>query len=153
MNRQTRGAAVQNIDLMRRQHDEAERIAAEIMGIVGTFRDDYDAITIARLLGKLNALLRVHFAYEDSVLYPSMMNSDDRDAAALAHRFEDEMGALAMQFEDFARRWSGPTIIAAAFDRFSKEATALFAALGARIERENDLLYPLAAKMSVDRAV
>ena len=140
------------IEAMRRQHDEAEKIAAEIMGFMGSYRDEYDAIPIARLLGKLNALLRVHCAYEDSVLYPAMMTSGDGEAAALARRFDEEMGTLAMQFEEFVRRWSGPTVIAAMFERFCEEATALFGTLAARIERENDQLFPLAERISVERA-
>jgi len=141
-----------DLEILRWQHDAAEEMAANIVASVGTYRDEYDAISIARLIGKLNALLRVHFAYEDSILYPRMICSGDRDAAALAFQFDAEMGALAPQFEDFARRWSGPTVIAGMFDMFREEATALFAALGARIERENDLLYPLAQRVTRARA-
>jgi len=140
------------IQVMRRQHDEAETIAAEIMAIVGSYRDEYDAIPIARLIDKLNALLRVHLAYEDTVLYPLLMNDRDRETAKLAGRFCDETSALAQHFEDFARRWSGPTVIAGMFDYFRLEATALFATLAARIERENDQLFPLAVRAVVERA-
>lgn len=141
-----------NIQSLREQHDAAEQIAATIMSLVASYRDDYDAIAIARLIGKLNALLRVHLAYEDTVLYPSIICSGDAEAAALALKFSRETGSLAPQFEEFVRRWSGPSIIAAMFDVFREEATKLFAALGARIERENDLLYPLAEKVTAVRA-
>ena len=138
--------------MLRHQHAAAEDMAAAIVVALAEYRDEYDAIAIARQIGKLNALLRVHFAYEDSILYPSMMTSGDGEAAALACRFKDEMGSLAPQFEEFVRRWSGPTVIAAMFDSFRDEATALFANLGARIERENDLLYPLAERSAQSRA-
>ena len=137
---------------MRRQHEEAEEIAAAIVAALNAYRDEYDAIPIARQIGKLNALLRVHFAYEDSILYPLMAGSGNGDAAALARHFGEEMGTLANEFEDFARRWSGPTVIAGMFDRFREEAMVLFAALGARIERENDLLYPLAERVTQAKA-
>ena len=39
-----------------------------------------------------------------------------------------------------------------AFYGFREQATALLAALGARIERENDLLYPLAQRATDARA-
>ena len=38
------------------------------------------------------------------------------------------------------------------FDAFRDEATMLFAALAARIERENDLLYPLAERVTQQKA-
>lgn len=141
-----------DIENLRRQHDAAEEMAAHMVAVISSYRDEYDAIPIARLIGKLNALLRVHFAHEDSVLYPLMIRSGDMDAATMACRFDVEMGALACEFEEFARRWSGPTVIAGMFDLFREEATTLLAALGARIERENDLLYPLARRVTNARA-
>ena len=140
------------IESLRQQHEAAEDMAATILSRIDSYRDEYDSIPIARLIGKLNVLLRVHFAYEDTILYPSMMRSGDGQAAALAHLFATETGSLAPQFEDFAQRWSGPTAIDSMFDAFSEEATTLFAALAARIERENDLLYPLAERVTQPRA-
>ncbi|HEX8938438.1 MAG TPA: hemerythrin domain-containing protein [Sphingomicrobium sp.] len=140
------------IESLRQQHDAAEQMAASIMSRVSFYRDQYDAIPIARLIGKLNVLLRVHFAFEDTILYPSMMRSGDGEAAALAHLFSCETGTLAPEFEDFAQRWSGPSAIDSMFDVFRDEATRLFGALGARIERENDLLYPLAERVTQQRA-
>ena len=137
---------------LRLQHDSAEEIAASLSALVGTYRDQSDAVPIARLVGKLNALLRVHFAYEDSVLYPTMMRGGDPNAAGIAHCFQDDMGTLASRFEEFARRWSGPTIIDMMFDRFADEAITLLTALGARITRENNLLYPLAEGIDLPRA-
>ena len=115
-----------DLENLQRQHDEAEEIAASIVAIAAAYRDEYDAVPIARLIGKLNALLRVHFAHEDSILYPLMIGSGDREAAVMACQFDAEMGMLARDFEDFARRWSGPTVIAGLFDLFREEATALF---------------------------
>jgi hemerythrin-like domain-containing protein len=137
---------------LRQQHDAAEEMAATILSLIASYRDEYDAAAIARLVGKLNALLRVHFAFEDTILYPLMIRSGDGEAAALAHVFSEESGSLAPTFEEFARRWSGPSVIHSMFDLFRDEATALLGALGARIERENDLLYPLAERMGEIRA-
>ena len=140
------------IESLRRQHDAAEAMGAEIIAIARSYRDDHDAVPLAQLIGKLNALLRVHFAYEDSILYPLMIHCSDSTAAATAAEFEAEMGELAAEFEEFARRWSTPLAIAGDFECFREQATALLAALGGRIERENDLLYPLAQRATDARA-
>ena len=140
------------IESLRLQHGAAEEMAAAIMSRIAGYRDEYDAIPIARMIGKLNALLRVHFAYEDTILYPLMMASGDGEAAATAHLFATESGSLAPQFEDFARRFSGPTAIDSMFESFREEAMVLLAALAARIERENDLLYPMAERAELTKA-
>jgi iron-sulfur cluster repair protein YtfE (RIC family) len=146
------GRMQEKIESLRQQHDAAEEMAAAIMLRIAAYRDEYDAVPIAGMIGKLNALLRVHFAYEDTILYPLMMTSGDAEAAATAHLFATETGSLAPQFEDFARRFSGPTAIKSMFEPFREEAMILLAALGARIERENDLLYPLAERAALSRA-
>jgi iron-sulfur cluster repair protein YtfE (RIC family) len=140
------------IDSLRRQHDAAEAMAAEIITIAAAYGGDDDAAKLAQLIAKLHALLRVHFAYEDSVLYPTMIQCSDAKAAATAAEFEAEMGGIFAEFEEFARRWSTPLSIAENFDCFRDRATGILAALGARIERENDLLYPLAHRASDARA-
>lgn len=137
---------------LRKQHDSAEDMVATIMTLIESYRDEGDAIPIARTIGKLNVLLRVHLAYEDTVLYPYLIRSGDGETAALAFKFSRETGSLAPQFEEFARRWSDPTAISGMFGRFREEATAIFATLAARIQRENDQLYPLAERMLGTRA-
>jgi len=137
---------------LRQQHHAAEEMAATIVSRMASYRDEFDAIPIALLIGKLNALLRVHLAYEDTVLCPLMIDSADAEVAAHASRFCEETGSLAPKFEEFARRWSGPSIIAIMFDEFREEATALLVDLGVRIERENDFLYPLAERAITARA-
>jgi len=143
---------VLDMETMRAQHAAAEEMAASLMAIVASYRGHCDAVPIAQLVGKLNALLRAHLAYEDSVLYPALMRTGDPKVAGLAHWFHDEMGMLAPRFEEFARSWSGPTVIDMMFDRFRDEVTQILTALGARIQRENDQLYPLADRLTLPRA-
>jgi hemerythrin-like domain-containing protein len=135
------------MDDLRRQHDAADEMAATVIDKMAAYRDEYDAASIALLIRKLAALLRLHFAYEDSMLYRTMIRSRDPAAACLAAEFRDEMGSLAEDFEDFARRWGTPDAIADSFADFKEEASAVLAALGSRIERENDQLYPLADRL------
>ena len=142
-----------NLGDLRRQHEAAEDMAATIVAKIDSYRDQYDAAAIAILLRKLAALLRLHFAVEDSVLYPTVMKKGSREAATLAWEFHEEMGDLALRFEDFARRWAEATMIADDFDEFEKETALMLSALGARIERENDQLFPLAERAMSIRAV
>jgi hypothetical protein len=135
-----------SLKCLRQQHHDAGEMAATIVSCMTAYRDEFDAMPIALLIGKLNALLRVHLAYEDTVLYPMMIDSADAEVAARASGFREEAGSLAPKFEEFARRWSGPSIIAILFDQFREEATELLVDLGARIEREHDLIYPLAER-------
>ena len=55
----------------------------------------------------------------------ALMRTGDPKVAGLAHWFHDEMGMLAPRFEEFARSWSGPTVIDMMFDRFRDEATQI----------------------------
>ena len=87
-------ALTTDLENLMRQHDAAEEMAANTVALVTSYRDEYDAIAIARLIGKLNALLRVHFAHEDTILYPQMIRSGDLEAATLACQFEVEKESI-----------------------------------------------------------
>lgn len=141
-----------DIDNLRQQHRDLEDMAASIMTRIHGYRDEFDAITLARSMANLAVLLRVHFAFEDTALYPAMLTSGDAEAAQLGLRLKTEVGDLADRFDDFIRRWQAPTTIAAAFEEFRDEVTSLFAVLGARIEQENDLLFPAAERLRRDLA-
>ncbi|HEY6047806.1 MAG TPA: hemerythrin domain-containing protein [Sphingomicrobium sp.] len=131
---------------------QPRRWPAEIITIAASYAGYDDAARLAQLIGNLHALLRVHFAYEDSVLYPTMIKCSDAKAAATAAEFEAEMGQLAVQFEEFARRWSTAHAIAESYECFREQSIVILGALGARIERENDLLYPLVHRATGTRA-
>jgi hypothetical protein len=88
--------------------------------------------------------LRVHLAYEDVELYPSLMDSRDPGAARTAAAYFAEMGGLATDLEYFARHWSCSVSIAGNIDEFRHDLHELMLALAVRIERENRYLYPLA---------
>ena len=55
---------VLDMETMRAQHAAAEEMAASLMAIVDSYRGQCDAVPIAQMVGKLNALLRAHLAYE-----------------------------------------------------------------------------------------
>lgn len=55
------------------------------------------------------------------------------------------MGGLGQTYAAFAERWQRHERIMADFALFAREARTVLAALAERIERESDILYPLAA--------
>jgi hemerythrin-like domain-containing protein len=108
------------------------------------YRSDKDAFQLTLKLARLAGILRTHFALEDEILYPSMIESDHREAAVMARVFRTEHANLSSQFERFIGRWSKSAAIAASLRQFEFEAGMFFAALRDRIDRENRELYPLA---------
>lgn len=129
---------------LKKQHDVAIGIVGQIGQRIDAWSGPEDAYPIGLLLAKLTGLLRIHFVQEDVTLYPYMRDSSDQQAAATARAFQSEMGDLGGRYEEFAARWSASAAIAKDFDGFRRESQGLFAALGRRIARENEELYPLA---------
>lgn len=129
---------------LRRQHDAAIALVGEIKALAQRLNEPGNPYCVGLKLAKLTGLLRIHFAQEDKLLYPYMIRSDHADASNVASEFQAEMGGLGATYEAFAARWSSGEAIAAASDQFRAEADGVFAALGRRISRENEQLYPLA---------
>ncbi len=135
---------------LRRQHDAALDLVKEIMAATPPSGpiETLAAYRIGLNLAKLTGLLRIHFAQEDKALYPLMTGSAHADAAALAVRFQDDMGGLAPVYFDFAERWAVSAAIASDADGFRHDCAAVFGALGERVRRENEELYPLADQIT-----
>lgn len=132
---------------LRRQHDAALEQVQAMLALMDAYRPGADAFHLALSVARLLGLLRVHLAQEDVGLYPALQQCGDAEAAMIAARFVAEMGGLARDVEDYVRKWSSSAAIAADFAGFRDDSLNLFAALDARIERENTILYPLAERV------
>lgn len=102
------------------------------------------AANIARLIASMTATVTMHLNAEDKLLYPALRASSNPDAAALGARYQTEMGDMAQIFLAFSQRWRMSAAVADDPEGFRSEANRVFAALHARIQRENTELYPLA---------
>src|SRR5687767_1936473 len=136
---------------LRAQHAAAEAMIDQIYTDIDQYRSDRDAFPLTLKLARLAGILRTHFAMEDELLYPLMIESDQREAALTARVFRNELVHIGAQFERFIERWSNSAAIASALRQFEFEAGMLFAALRDRIDREQRDLYPLADKVTALR--
>ncbi len=137
-------------DRLRQQHDSATIMTDHLRNLVRRDRPGDYAIEIATQLARLLNVLRIHLAEEDEYLYPTLIAIEDRNAAALAQRYQLEMGSLASNLEDFMQRWSSSAVIALNFAAFKIALDLLLGALLARIECENATLYPIADALIAD---
>ncbi len=137
-------------DRLRQQHDLATIMTDHLRNLVRRDRPGDYAIEIATQLARLLNVLRIHLAEEDEYLYPTLIAIEDRNAAALAQRYQLEMGSLASNLEDFMQRWSSSAVIALNFAAFKIALDLLLGALLARIECENATLYPIADALIAD---
>lgn len=126
-----------DVELLRGQHVEIERLAKELLS-----RVSHDTRRpIAQLRWQLARTLMAHLAIEDKFLYPAIISGGD-PAARTAQRFQAEMGGLAGDFSRYMSAWSDDEV-RADWPAFSRETKDLLAALMARVTRENEELYVL----------
>ena len=92
-----------------------------------------------------------HLKCEDWALYPRLKARGDAALSRMANEFVDEMGHIAAQFAAYDARWT-PEVVAAYWPDFCTETIGILDALGMRIEREDNELYPAAEALIVDRA-
>ena len=89
-----------------------------------------------------------HLKCEDWALYPRMQSSGDAEVMRIARIFVDEMGHIAGDFAAYDARWT-PEAVEADWDGFRGETIGILDALGMRIEREEQQLYPLAERLPI----
>ncbi len=131
-----------NSDVFYQQHAELLEAASAIQRECDSAESvALNAEPIRQSLNRLMGKLGVHLAVEDNYLYPRLKSHPKSIVRDTATRFEAEMSGLKPAFQAFKDRWTSDAIRQAP-QAFCDELTALFAALGHRVERENTLLYP-----------
>ena len=97
-------------------------------------------------LSKLAGKLLLHLGAEDEHLYPNLMASNDAETKKIAQQFVDEMGGIAKAFLGYNEKWKTASSIQADAAGFITETKGIYAALADRIDKENNILYPLMDK-------
>ncbi|MFO0773448.1 MAG: hemerythrin domain-containing protein [Nitrospiraceae bacterium] len=122
------------------------QMAEQLASMPDGSRSSYAFDTRLQLVG-LMACLSTHLVMEDQGLYPYMQRATEQHTRDIAKRFQEEMGGIGAVVKTYADKWTDDAM-AASPDGFLPETKGLIAALGARIERENKELYPLADQTS-----
>ena len=133
--------------LLRKQHEDIEIIAKELLHDSRNIQNWDDAKLVHRKLLRLDSLLTTHLNSEDYFLYPEMVSSDDYEASTVATRFATEMGGLASRYNAFKIRWTSAEQLQINPIGFQSELRTILAALFLRIKMENAELFPLADRL------
>jgi hemerythrin-like domain-containing protein len=128
---------------LKRQHDEIAKVAAKLDQAVAIHSLPQ---AVGGLRWQLARLLMAHLALEDHILYPTMQRATDPETRATVARFSTEMGGLAERFSAYMRDWSDDRVVSQ-WNDFCGETRAILTALRARVDQENGVLYPLAARI------
>jgi len=129
-------------DLYKKQHEDLLAMATNIAGNLNTDTIKGQTDTVLNLLSELAAKLNTHLSMEDKALYPKLINSGNAEAKATAESFQKEMGGIKQVFEAYVNKWSNPANLKNESEEFIKATKELFSALGSRIDKENNILYP-----------
>lgn len=127
----------------RKHHTEVRALAARIENLLDPVSINTDPEPVATVTRELFGKFGVHLAIEDAALYPRMISHGDPNLRRVAQAFQQEMGGLKVQFEDYKQRWPGPTAIAGNPREFVNDTRKVLAALQHRIGREDTELYDL----------
>lgn len=139
-----------DIQCLRADHRVIVQLTAALGGCAEGFKTRADAEEIDGVLGQLDRRLSDHLAVEDSWLYPTLSGSADaavRDAALKAS--EDLLGLRGV-WALYRARWSAEAMMAAP-DAFRAATRALAMAIAFRVEHEEAVLYPIAAKLEAEK--
>ncbi|MGY6270162.1 hemerythrin domain-containing protein [Achromobacter denitrificans] len=130
-----------NIDKFKQQHVDILQGIASLRRLAqaGVARN---AAEIARAIVSMSATIKLHLAVEDRALYPALARCADADLARTGRMFQDEMDAIARNYEDFARRWNNAGSLERDEAGFRADANVVLRRVHERMQRENRDLYP-----------
>jgi hypothetical protein len=105
-------------------------------GIAGNAKE------IANGIGDLSAVVKLHLAIEDRILYPALQDSQDTSLVQMGKAYQDDMKGIASAYIAFSRRWSSAMAVAEKAEQFRTEANQVLKTLHQRMQKENTEFYP-----------
>ncbi|MDP3842608.1 MAG: hemerythrin domain-containing protein [Oxalobacteraceae bacterium] len=130
-----------NIDKFKQQH-------IEINGCVTALRKfakegiSENAAEISDLIISMSSIIKLHLSVEDKILYPALQSGSNSVLAKMGKKFQDEMGAIALAYMDFARQWNTSAKVFDDPEGFRSEANKVLKILHERMQKENTDFYP-----------
>lgn len=135
----------------RAEHRQILRRAAELRGWSQDVRTAADADQTRTMILRLDRLISRHLAREDAQFYPHVQMQGDARMKAMADEAVADMGGLAGAWTAFVAA-SGPEDILQDPSRFRSGCASVLSALAARIEAEEERLYPMAESLPTAEA-
>ena len=133
--------ATMDIDRFKQQHVEILQGIAQLRrwahaGIVGNAKE------IANGIADLSAVVKLHLAIEDRILYPALQASQDTGLVRMGKVYQEDMKGIASAYIAFSRRWSSAAAVAEKAEQFRTEANQVLKTLHQRMQKENTEFYP-----------
>lgn len=129
------------IDKFKHQHGDIKRRIAELRDLARAGADTH-AEAIAQGIVAMSALIKLHLAVEDQVLYPALQADRQSDLARLARHYQRDMVPIAAAYDAFARRWNTSQRVREDAQGFRDDANLVLRKLHERMLREDREFYP-----------
>ncbi|WP_312587168.1 hemerythrin domain-containing protein [Comamonas terrigena] len=129
------------IDKFKHQHGDIKRRIAELRDLARAGADTH-AEAIAQGIVAMSALIKLHLAVEDQVLYPALQTDRQSDLARLARHYQRDMVPIAAAYDAFARRWNTSQRVREDAQGFRDDANLVLRKLHERMLREDREFYP-----------
>ena len=129
------------IGKFKHQHGDIKRRIAELRDLARAGADTH-AEAIAQGIVAMSALIKLHLAVEDQVLYPALQADRQSDLARLARHYQSDMVPIAAAYDAFTRRWNTSQRVREDAQGFRDDANLVLRKLHERMLREDREFYP-----------
>ena len=130
------------ISTFRQQHDQIEKIAADISKQLDSDTLATNASDVRRKLRHFLTRLKIHTSLEEDALHSTLLHHQDHMIAAEASRLMGEAAVMTKEVEQYRRYWLKSGVIESRPADFITETQALLTAIHDRIRHENKHLFP-----------
>ncbi|MTI60474.1 MAG: hemerythrin domain-containing protein [Firmicutes bacterium] len=137
-----------SLGLLVQQHRDIKNLVNKLrtLSLEEKLADRERAKEVRKNLSLLVGKLKVHIKHEDDFLYPSLLESKNKDVRRISKKFIDEIGDFSKVLEKFNKKYLRHSVITENPDDFITDLTGVLTKLEQRIEKEDNKLYPLVNK-------
>ncbi len=128
----------------RQQHQDILLAARSLQAHLDPVSLAADPQPAYKALLSLASKLKLHLTMEDQLLYPRLLGDGQAAVRELAMQYRDEMGGIRGVFEAYLKDWADPEAVRQRAEAFRAATEGILDALFRRIDKEDNILYPLA---------
>lgn len=133
-----------NFDHLRAEHADILALIEQIQHLLEPDIVKKKAKSLHDMITHLGKKTLAHLLLEDRCICQEMLLSSHDETRMLAQQHVASMGSMAQHMRDFLQSWPSFERISVQPKDFCKESTMILSSLQARINREEQVLYPKA---------
>lgn len=136
-----------SVNELKNQNQEISQLC-DVLSVLMEQASLYNNPFVSELMKRFKEKVWVHLVFEDNTIYAALLHTGDEETSNVAKVFHDSAKEIKHRFSGFVRHWCSMPESNQEYEILRKESSEIFGLIRARINYENEQIFPLVEKQN-----